>query len=87
VRGHLRAEYRSGGESLKLTIVSERGDEAGSWRRCRRCRARAQSGRTREEARENVIDALRGILELRFGERARATPAPDSESLELTIAA
>jgi predicted RNase H-like HicB family nuclease len=27
-------------------------------------------GRTREKARENVIDALHGILELRFGEHA-----------------
>jgi hypothetical protein len=34
-----------------------------------------------------VIDALHGILELRFGEHARAKPAPDSEALELTIAA
>jgi hypothetical protein len=30
---------------------------------------------------------LRGILELRFGEHAIAEPAPDSESLELVIAA
>ena len=43
-------------------------------------------GRTRAEARENVIDALRGILELRFGEHASA-PAADSESLELVIGA
>ena len=32
-------------------------------------------------------DALHGILELRFGEHALAQPAPDSESLELRIAA
>jgi len=44
-------------------------------------------GRTRAEARENVIDALRGILELRFGEHALSDPAADSESLLLTIAA
>ena len=44
-------------------------------------------GRTREEARENVIDALHGILELRFGEHALSEPAADSESLELRIAA
>ena len=43
-------------------------------------------GRTREEARENVIDALHGILELRFGEHALSEPAADSESLELRIA-
>jgi predicted RNase H-like HicB family nuclease len=44
-------------------------------------------GRTRAEARENVIDALRGILELRFDEHALSDPAADSESLLLTIAA
>jgi predicted RNase H-like HicB family nuclease len=42
-------------------------------------------GRTREEARRNVLDALRGILELRFGEHALATPAADSESIELRL--
>jgi hypothetical protein len=34
-----------------------------------------------------VIDALHGILELRFGEHALRQPAADSEPLELTIAA
>jgi predicted RNase H-like HicB family nuclease len=44
-------------------------------------------GHTRREARENVIEALHGILELRFGEHALAKPASDSEPIELTIAA
>ena len=44
-------------------------------------------GHTRQEARENVIDALHGILEPRFGEHALNEPATDSEPLELTIAA
>jgi len=44
-------------------------------------------GRTREEARENVIDALRGIPELRFGQHAVSDVPADSESLELVIAA
>lgn len=44
-------------------------------------------GTTREEARSNVIDALHGILELRFGEHALVEPAQDSEQLELVIAA
>ncbi|MGO9901296.1 MAG: hypothetical protein ACLP0J_16780 [Solirubrobacteraceae bacterium] len=43
-------------------------------------------GRTRAEARGNVIDALHGILELRFGEHALREPAEDSEPLVLTIA-
>ena len=34
-----------------------------------------------------MIDALHGILELRFGEDALTEPAADSESLELRIAA
>jgi hypothetical protein len=34
-----------------------------------------------------VIDALRGVLQLRFGEHATAVPAADSETLELVIAA
>lgn len=34
-----------------------------------------------------MIDALHGILELRFGEHALSEPAFDSEPLQLTIAA
>ncbi len=46
----------------------------------------AQSqGRTREEARANVIDALRGILELRLGRRPVLGEGTDSEPLELVI--
>jgi hypothetical protein len=35
---------------------------------------------TREEARANIIDALRGILELRFREQAHTEPAADTDS-------
>jgi len=44
-------------------------------------------GRTRAEARENVIDALHGILELRVGEHALTESAIDNEPLELKITA
>lgn len=44
-------------------------------------------GKTREEARENVIDALREILAYRFGDPPEPTETPDADSLELTIAA
>ncbi len=44
-------------------------------------------GRTREEARANVIDALRGILELRFGKHPQLLEGTDSEPLELVIGA
>lgn len=44
-------------------------------------------GKTREEARENVIDALHEVLAIRFGESASVGEAADSESLRLVIAA
>jgi predicted RNase H-like HicB family nuclease len=60
-----------------------------------RCRAGARGAllgvhsqeKTRAEARANVIDALRGMLELRFGQHPSAEAPPDSESLKLVIAA
>jgi hypothetical protein len=40
-----------------------------------------------EEARENVIDALRELLAARFGSPPELPDRTDSDSLELTIAA
>jgi predicted RNase H-like HicB family nuclease len=74
-------------ESLSLTIVYEPGEEGWVVASIPEVPGAHSQGRTREEARANVVDALRGILELRFGEHARAEPASDSESLELVIAA
>jgi len=78
-------------DTLKLTIVYENaGDGDGDgWIMARipEVPGALSQGRTRAEARENVIDALHGILELRFGEHALTEPASDSEPLELTIAA
>lgn len=78
-------------DTLKLTIVYEdAGDGDGDgWIMARipEVPGALSQGRTRAEARENVIDALHGILELRFGEHALTEPASDSEPLELTIAA
>ncbi len=71
---HLTVVYGDAGEGWILASVPE-------------VPGASSQGRTREEARANVIDALRGILELRFGEHALASPAQDSESLELHIAA
>jgi predicted RNase H-like HicB family nuclease len=75
-------------ESLKLTSVFEQEDEAG-WivASVPEVPGAHSQGRTRDEARENVIDALHGILELLFGEHALDQPAQDSESLELHVAA
>lgn len=73
--------------SLRLTIVYEPGHDDWVIASIPEMPGAHSQGRTREEARANVIDALRGILELRFGEHAITEPAPDSESLELVIAA
>jgi len=74
-------------EPLRLTIVFE--PDEGGWivASIPEVPGALSQGRTREEARENVIDALHGILELRFGEHALAEPAADTESLELRVAA
>jgi predicted RNase H-like HicB family nuclease len=74
-------------ESVSLTIVYERDEDGWIVASIPEVPGAHSQGRTREEARANVIDALRGILELRFGEHASAEPAPDSESFELVIAA
>ena len=74
-------------ESLRLTIVFEQGEEGFIVASVPEVPGASSQGHDRVEARENVIDALRGILELRFGEHALAEPAKDSELLRLTIAA
>ena len=72
-------------DTLRLTITYDEPDEDG-WivARVVQVPGAISQGRTREEARENVIDALRGILDLRFGEHPTPVPA-DSEELELVI--
>lgn len=74
-------------ESLTLTIVFESDEEGWIVASVPEVPGAQSQGRTRAEARANVIDALHGILELRFGEHALTEPAADSESLELVIAA
>jgi len=74
-------------EALRLTIVFEADEDGWIVASIPEVPGAHSQGRTREEARENVIDALHGILELRFGEHALSEPAADSESLELRIAA
>jgi predicted RNase H-like HicB family nuclease len=73
-------------EPLHLTIVYEDGEDGWVVASVPEVPGAHSQGRTRDEARANVIDALRGILELRFG--GHPGPAgPDSEPLELIIAA
>jgi predicted RNase H-like HicB family nuclease len=75
------------GETLQLTIVYEDGGDGWIVASIPEVPGAHSQGHTRTEARENAIDALHGILELRFGEHALSEPAADSEALELTIAA
>lgn len=79
--------FLSMSEPLRLTIVYEDGGDGWIVASVPEVPGTMSQGRTRAEARENVIDALHGILELRFGEHALTEPATDSEPLELTIAA
>jgi len=74
-------------EILHLTIVYEDGGDGWIVASIPEVPGANSQGRSRAEARENVIDALHGILELRFGEHALSEPASDSEPLQLTIAA
>jgi predicted RNase H-like HicB family nuclease len=74
-------------EALRLTIVYEDGGDGWIIASIPEVPGAHSQGRSRDEARENVIDALHGILELRFGEHALSEPASDSEPLQLTIAA
>lgn len=74
-------------EPLHFTIVYENGDDGWIAASVPEVPGVHSQGRTRDEARTNVIDALHGILELRFGEHALNEQPADSESLELVIAA
>lgn len=70
-------------ESLQLTIVYEVGDDGWIIASIPEVTGVHSQGKTRAEARANVIDALRAVLAVRFGNHANASD--DSESLELVI--
>ena len=72
---------------LNLTIVFESEEDGWIVASIPEVPGAHSQGKTREEARENVIDALHEILALRFGENASVGNAVDSESLQLVIAA
>jgi predicted RNase H-like HicB family nuclease len=74
-------------KSLRVTIVFEQGENGWIVASIPEVPGAHSQGRTREETRANGIDALRGILELRFGGHPDAGTASDSESLELLIGA
>jgi hypothetical protein len=76
-------------EPLRLTIVYEDAGDGDGWVVARIPQVRVQSarGQPAEEARENVIDALRELLAARFGSPPELPDRTGSDSLELTIAA
>ena len=74
-------------EPLRLTIVYEDAGDGWVLARIPQVRGAISQGATRDEARENVIDALREVLAVRFGTPPAVHEATDSESVELTIAA
>jgi predicted RNase H-like HicB family nuclease len=71
-------------ESLDLTIVFEEGEQDWVLARVLEVPGALSQGRTREEARENVIDALRLMLRPDDEELA-GIPADSRESLELRV--
>jgi predicted RNase H-like HicB family nuclease len=71
-------------ESLDLTIVYEQGDDGWVIASIPEVKGVHSQGRTREEARANVIDALRLMLS---PEPADASDSRGREQLHLTIAA
>jgi predicted RNase H-like HicB family nuclease len=73
-------------ESLTVTIVYEQGDEGWLVASVPEVPGAHSQGRTREEARANVIDALRGILELRFGGHPGAAKGPTANRSNLSSA-
>ena len=74
-------------ESLQVTIVFEPGEDGWIVASIPEVPGAHSQGKTRAEARANVIDALRGILELRFGGDHGVSASADSEPLELVIGA
>ena len=74
-------------ESLVVTIVYEQGEDGWVIASIPEVPGAHSQGRTREEARANVIDAVRGILELRFEGGPELAEGTDSEPLQLVIGA
>jgi predicted RNase H-like HicB family nuclease len=74
-------------EPLRLTIVYEDAGDGWVLARIPQVRGAISQGQTRDEARDNVIDALREVLAVRFGAPPSVQDTTESESVELTIAA
>ena len=85
-RGIVTSVSGSASESLQLRIVFERGDDGWIVASVPQVPGALSQGRTREEARRNVIDALRLMLHPDPAEDTDPA-ADDTESLDVTISA
>lgn len=74
-------------ESLHLTIVYEQDENDLIVASVPEVPGAHSQGHTKEEARENVLDALRGLLELRASGYELTGNRLGSESLELVVPA
>jgi predicted RNase H-like HicB family nuclease len=72
-------------EALELTIAYEHDEDGWVVARILEVPGAVSQGRTRDEARQNVIDALRTVLTP--DDQLAGQPSGDRESLTLTIAA
>lgn len=75
------------GEPLHLTVIYEEGEDGWVIARIREVPAAMSQGRTREEARENVLDGLRELV-LSYLEEGEPAPLPagaGSEALRITV--
>jgi predicted RNase H-like HicB family nuclease len=68
-------------ESLQLTVTYEDGEDGFVIARIREVPAAMSQGRTREEARDNVLDALRELV-LSYLENGESGPLPEGMSAE-----
>jgi predicted RNase H-like HicB family nuclease len=76
-------------EPLQLTVVYEDGEDGFVLARIREVPAAISQGRTREEARENVLDALRELVlsYLEEGEPGALPKGAKTEPLRVTLTA
>lgn len=74
------------GEAVDRTIVFEPGEDGWVIASIPEVPGAHSQGWTRDEARANVVDALREILALRFGEH-ETVGIEDSEPLKIVIGA
>ena len=73
-------------EPLELTIVFESDEDGWIMAWFPQLPGVHSQGKSRDEARENVIDALRDVLAFRFGEHASSVgSAAESETVQLVI--